>query len=217
MKKSVLVIGLGRLGSHLAEKMQDLGHDVMVLDTNENSINHIASHFADARIADYTSEDVLKTLDIPSFDLCFVTVGDNFEASMLVTHILKKLGAKYVASRARDEMQCELLKRIGADEVIYADGEVADKLAIRHNGNNIFDYVALAGGYAIFEVPIVKEWKGKTIAELDVRKKYKINIVAIKNGNAINVTPMPDYVFKEDDHIFVLGQSRDVFKLSVKT
>ena len=217
MKKSVLIIGIGRLGSHLAEKMQDLGHDVIVLDSREESIKKMANHFDDARIADYTSEDVLRELDIPSFDLCFITVGDDFEASMITTLTLKKLGAKYVAARARDEVQCALLKKIGADEIIYADGEVADKLAIRHNGNNIFDYIALAGGYAIFEVPIVKEWKGRTISEIDVRKKYKINIIAIKNGNSINPTPMPDYCFKEDDHIFVLGQSRDVFKLSVKT
>ncbi len=217
MKKSVLIIGIGRLGSHLAEKMQDLGHDVIVLDSREESIKKMANHFDDARIADYTSEDVLRELDIPSFDLCFITVGDDFEASMITTLTLKKLGAKYVAARARDEMQCALLKKIGADEIIYADGEVADKLAIRHNGNNIFDYIALAGGYAIFEVPIVKEWKGRTISEIDVRKKYKINIIAIKNGNSINPTPMPDYCFKEDDHIFVLGQSRDVFKLSVRT
>ena len=217
MKKSVLVIGIGRLGSHLAEKMQDLGHDVMILDKNADSIKKVASHFADAKIADYTSEDILRTLDIPSFDLCFITIGDNFEDSMVTTLTLKKLGAKYVAVRARDDIQCELLRKIGADEIIYADGEVADKLAIRHNGNNIFDYIALAGGYAIFEVPIIKEWKGRTISELDVRKKYKINIIAIKNGNSINPSPMPDYLFKEDDHIFVLGQSRDVFRMSVKT
>lgn len=217
MKKSVLIIGIGRLGGHLAEKMQELGHDVIVLDKNEDSIKKIACRCSDARIADYTSEDVLRTLDIPSFDLCFVTVGDDFEASMITTITLKNLGAKYVAARARDEIQCELLRKIGADEIIYADGETADKLAIRHNGNNIFDYIALADGYAIFEVPILKEWKGRTIMELDVRKKYKINIIAIKNGNSVNPSPMPDYSFKEDDHIFVIGQSRDVFKLSVKT
>ena len=217
MKKSVLIIGIGRLGSHLAEKMQDLGHDVMVLDSKEESIKKIASHFSDARIADFTSEDVLRTLDIPSFDLCFITVGDDLEASMVTTLTLKKLGAKYVAARARDEVKCELLRKVGADEIIYADGEVADKLAIRHNGNNIFDYIAIAGGYAIFEVPIIKEWKGKTISELDVRKKYKINIIAIKNGTSINPSPMPDYTFREGDHIFVIGQSRDVFKMSVKT
>jgi trk system potassium uptake protein TrkA len=127
------------------------------------------------------------------------------------------LGAKYVAVRARDEIQCQLLKKIGADEVIYADGETADKLAIRHNGNNIFDYIELSDGYAIFEVPIIKGWEGKTIMELDVRKKYKINIIAIKHDKETNPAPMPDYTFREGDHIFIIGQSHDVFKLSSKT
>lgn len=217
MRKSVLIIGMGRLGTHLAEKMKELGHDVMVLDNNQERITQIASRFSDARIAEYTHEDVLRALDIPSFDICFITVGDNLEASMITTITLKKLGAKYVAARARDDIQCDLLKKIGADEIIYADGEAADKLAIRHSGNNIFDYIALADGYSIFEVPILKEWCGKTIMELDVRKKYKINIIAIKNNNNLNPSPMPDYTFREGDHIFVLGQSRDVFRLSAKT
>lgn len=216
MKKSVLIIGMGRLGTHLAEKMQDLGHDVMILDNREEKIAGLASRFTDARIAEYTREDVLAALDIPSFDICFITVGDNLEASLLTTVYLKKLGAKYVASRARDDVQCELLKKIGADEIIYADGETADKLAIRHNGNNIFDYVALSDGYAIFEVPIIKQWIGKSIMELDVRKKYNINIIAIKRNEKLDPAPMPDFVFEQDDHIFVMGKSRDVFKLSAK-
>jgi trk system potassium uptake protein TrkA len=136
---------------------------------------------------------------------------------MITTVMLKKLGAKYVAVRARDEIQCDLLKKIGADEIIYADGETADKLAVRHNGTNIFDYVALSDGYAIFEVPIIKAWAGKSIIELDVRKKYKINIIAIKHKEVLDPSPMPDYVFSEDDHIFVMGKSRDVFKLTSKT
>ena len=214
MKKSVLIIGLGRLGTHLAEKMQDLGHDVMILDNKEETISPLATIFSDARIADYTREDVLSALDIPSFDICFITVGDNLEASMLTVVRLKKLGAKYVAARARDDIQCELLKKIGADEIIYADGETADKLAIRHNGNNIFDYVALSDGYAIFEVPIIKTWEGKSIMELDVRKKYKINIIAIKRSEKIDPSPMPDFVFEEGDHIFVIGKSKEVFKLT---
>lgn len=208
---------MGRLGTHLAEKMQDLGHDVMVLDNKEETISRIASRFSDARIAEYTHEDVLSALDIPSFDICFVTVGDNLEASMLTVILLKKLKAKYVAARARDEIQCELLKKIGADEIIYADGETADKLAIRHNGNNIFDYVALSDGYAIFEVPIIKSWEGKSIIELDVRKKYRMNIIAIKRDGKIDPAPMPDFVFGEGDHIFVIGKSQDVFKMSAKT
>lgn len=217
MKKSILIIGMGRLGTHLAEKMQDLGHDVMVLDNKEETITRIASRFSDARIAEYTHEDVLDALDIPSFDICFITVGDDLEASMLTVILLKKLKAKYVAARARDEIQCELLKKIGADEIIYADGEAADKLAIRHNGNNIFDYVALSDGYAIFEVPIIKSWEGKSIIELDVRRKYRINIIAIKRDGKLDPAPMPDFVFNEGDHIFVMGKSQDVFKLSAKT
>lgn len=216
MKKSILIIGIGRLGAHLADKMQDLGHDVMLLDKKKESITRVATHFNDVKIADYTNEDVLSSLDIPSFDLCFVTVGDDLESSMIATVLLKKLGAKYVAARARDEVQCDLLKKIGADEVIYADGETADKLAIRHNGNNIFDYVELTGGYAIFEIPILKTWVGKSILELDVRKKYKMNIVAIKNNEVLNPSPMPDYKFAEGDHIFVIGKSRDVFKIAAK-
>mgnify|MGYP005786509415 CR=1 FL=1 len=217
MKKSVLIIGVGRLGSHLAEKMQDLGHDVMVRDNKEERINRLASRIADARIAEYTHEEVLAALDIPSFDICFVTVGDNLEASIITTITLKKLGAKYVASRARDDVQCEILKKVGADEIIYADGETADKLAIRHNGNNIFDYISLTDGYAIFEVPIMKGWENKSIGELDVRKKYRINIIAIKRGKELDPAPMPDFIFHEGDHIFVMGKSRDVFKMSAKT
>ena len=208
---------MGRLGTHLAEKMQDLGNDVMVLDNKESKINRLASIFADARIAYYTNEEVLAELDIPSFDICFVTVGDDLEASIITTMTLKSLGAKYVASRARDEMQCEILKRVGADEIIYADGETADKLAIRHNCNNIFDYIGLADGYAIFEVPIMKGWENKSIADIDVRKRYRINIIAIKRGEMLDPAPMPDFVFREGDHIFVMGKSRDVFKMSAKT
>ncbi len=216
MKKSVLIIGIGRLGAQLAEKMQDLGNDVMILDSSKDVINKYAARFSDARIADYTNEDVLAEIDAASFDLCFITAGDNLEASMTTTLLLKRLGAKFVAARARDEVQYDLLKRAGADEIIYADGEIAENLAVRHNGNNVYDYVSLGGGYALFEVPVIPSWAGKTILELDVRKKYKINIIAIKKGEAINPSPMPDYCFSATDHILVMGKSQDVFKLTTK-
>ncbi len=216
MKKSVLIIGIGRLGAQLAEKMQDMGNDVMILDTNKDVINKYAARFADARIADYTNEDVLRQIDAAAFDLCFITAGDDFEGSMTTTYLLKKLGAKFVASRARDDLQCELLKCAGADEIIFADGEIAENLAVRHNGNNVYDYVSLGDGYALFEVPIVPSWAGKTILELDVRKKYKINIIAVKKGEALIATLMPDYCFAPDDHILVMGKSKDVFKLTAK-
>ena len=216
MKKSVLIIGIGKFGAHLAEKMQDLGHDVLIFDRNPASIERLATRFADAQIGDYTNEDVLRELDVAAGDVVCGASGDDFESSMITTMLLKRLGAKYVVVRARSEIECDLLRKVGADEIVYADGNATDKLAVRMGGNNIFDYIELTGGYAIFEVPVLKAWEGKSIAELEVRKRYKINIVAIKNDDMLDPTPMPDYRFKADDHILVIGKSRDVFKLDAK-
>lgn len=216
MKKSILIIGIGKFGAHLAEKMQDLGHDVLIFDRNASSIERLATRFADAQVGDFTNEDVLSELDVASYDAVCVTLGDDFEASMITTMLLKRVGAKYVVVRARSETECDLLRKIGADEIVYADGDATDKLAMRLGGNNIYDYIQLTGGYAIFEVPVLKAWEGKSIAELDVRKRNKINIVAIKNDQMLDPTPMPDYRFKADDHILVIGKSRDVFKLDAK-
>ena len=216
MKKSVLIIGMGKFGAHLAEKMQDLGHDVLIFDRNAASIERLATRFADAQIGDFTNEDVLKELDIPSYDVVCITLGDDFEASKITTMLLKRLGARYVVTRARSEIECDLLHKVGADEIVYADGDATDRLAMRMGGNNIYDYIQLTGGYAIFEVPVLKSWEGKSIAELEVRTRYKVNIVAIKNDETLDPTPMPDYRFRASDHILVIGKSRDVFKLDAK-
>ncbi|MCD8041021.1 MAG: TrkA family potassium uptake protein [Clostridia bacterium] len=217
MKKNILIIGMGRFGTRLAEKLQDLGHDIMIVDKNEKAVERLAMRFADAQIGDYTSEDILSQLDIPSFDYVVITIGDNLEDSMITTMMLKRLGARFVFTRARSDTECELLKKIGADDVIYADGDATDKLAVRLGGNNLYDYIQLSYGYAIFEVPILKFWEGKTLIELDIRRKYKINIVAIKNDKMLDPTPSPEYRFRQDDHILVIGNSRDVFKFDSKT
>lgn len=216
MKKSVIVIGIGKFGAHLAEKMQALGHDVLIFDRNQSSIERLATRFADAQVGDFTNEDVLRELDIPSYDAVCITIGDDFESSMVTTMLLKRLGARYVVVRARSETECDLLRKVGADEIVYADGDATDKLAMRLGGNNIYDYIQLTDGYAIFEVPVLRAWEGKSIAELDIRRRYKINIVAIKNNNMLDPTPMPDYRFRQGDHILVIGKSRDVFKLDSK-
>ena len=216
MKKSVLIIGMGKFGAHLAEKMQDLGHDVLIFDRNESSIERLATRFADAQVGDFTSEDVLRELDVASYDVVCITIGDDFESSMITTMLLKRLGAKYVVVRARSDIECDILRKVGADEIVYADGDATDRLAMRMGGNNILDYIQLTGGYAIFEVPVLKTWVGKSIAELQVRSRYNINIVAIKNDEMLDPTPMPDYRFKPDDKILVIGKSRDVFKLDAK-
>lgn len=214
--KSVLVIGMGRFGTHLAEKMQELGNDVMIVDKSEARVNELSEKFSDAHIGDCTTEMAIKGLGIKQMDVCFVCVGEDFQSSIVITSLLKRLGAKCIVAKANQEIQADLLLQIGANEVIYPEREMAEKLAVRYNANNILDYIELTGEYSIYEIPIPVTWAGKSIAELDVRKKHRINIVAVKNENSLNPTPTPDYIFRPLDHVVLIGKSNDVFKLSGK-
>lgn len=214
--KSILVIGMGILGRHLAYKMQELGNDVMIIDKNEELIQELSAKFKDAIVGDCTNEGVLRALGINNFDYCFVAIGEDFYASLEITSILKELGAKYVVSKAKLQRQATFLKQIGADEVFYPEKEIAEKLAVRYNATNIFDYIELTSDYSIFEIPILPKWINKSIMDVNVRHTYSINIIAIKNGSAINPAPTGNYVFCKDDHIVVIGKSSDVFKLTAK-
>lgn len=215
--KSVLVIGMGRFGKHLARKMLELNNDVMIVDENEDIIEELAPNFTDAHIGDCTNEAVLRSLGINNFDICFVAIGNNFQASLEITSLLKEIGAKYIISKAGRDIQAKFLLRNGADEVVYPEREMAEKLAMRHSAKNIFDYVELTSEFAIFEIPIIESWVGKTLSNLNVRHKYHINILAIKNGNALKPLPGADYTFNGSDHIIVIGKPTDVFKLTART
>lgn len=212
--KSVLVVGMGRLGRHLAQKMQELGNDVMIVDKNEELIDDLSPDFTDSYIGDCTNEGVIRSLGINNFDICFVTIGEDFQASLEITAMLKDHGAKWIVSKAKRDRQARFLKNVGADEVVYPEREISEKLAVRYNSNNIFDYVELTADYSIFEIPIHSSWVGKSVGDINVRRKYSINIIAVKNDNAIKVMPGADYVFRPDDHIVVIGKSADVFKIT---
>ncbi len=214
--KSVLVIGLGRFGLHLAEKMLELGNDVMVADCNEQTINEVGTEFTDAQIGDCTNENVLRSMGVKNFDVCFVCMGEDFQSSLEITSILKDLGVKHVVAKANSERQAALLKKIGADAIVYPEREIAEKLAVMYNANNILDYIPLTGDYSIYEIPVVKSWIGKAIIDINVRRKYKVNIIAIKNNSVLNPAPGGDYIFKSDDTAIVIGKSSDVFKLAGK-
>lgn len=215
--KSVLVIGMGRFGRHLAHKLQELGNDVMIIDKNAEIIERIASDFTDAHVGDCTNELVLKTLGIKNFDICFVTIGEDFQSSLVVTSLLKNLDAKCIVAKAMQDIQADLLKKIGADEIIYPEREMAEKLAIRYNAKNIFDFIELTSEYAIYEIPILPQWINESILSLNIRKKFRLNVIAVKNGNALQPMPGADYIFKEDDHVVVIGRSSDVFKIAART
>ncbi len=214
--KSILVIGMGRFGRHFAERMQELGNDVMIVDRDAELIDEIAHEFTDAHIGDCCNEAVLSSLGINNFDICFVTIGEDFQASLEITSMLKEHGAAHVVSKARTAIQASLLAKLGADEVIYPERDIADKLAIRYNADNIFDYIQLTSEYSIYEIPCCSKWVNKSVSDVDVRNKYNINIIAVKRDNSLQVTLGADYVFKAADHLVVIGKASDVFKLGGK-
>lgn len=212
--KSILVIGLGRLGRLLSKNMAELGNDVMVVDKDEEVIEEVSGLFTDAHIGDCTNEAVLRSLSVSGFDLCFVTIGSNFESSLVITSLLKKLGAKYVVAKAKQDIQAELLCTIGADEVIYPDKELAEKLAVRFNADNIFDFIQLTDQYAIFEIPVMDSLVGVTLRDADLRHRFGVNVIAIKKENTLDPVPAPDYTFRPDDVLVVIGRTEDVFRMS---
>lgn len=214
--KSVLVIGMGRFGYHLACKMKALGNDVMIVDRNADRINEIAEEFTDSHIGDCTNAAVIRSLGIKAMDLCFVSIGEDFQSSLIITSLLKREGAKLVVAKANHEIQAELLQQIGADEIVYPERDLAENLAVRYSANNVFDYVQLTPEYSIYEIPIPTPWTGRTIMEVDVRRKHKINIIAVKSSGVLQPTPGADYVFRPEDHIVVIGRSSDVLKISAK-
>lgn len=215
--KSVLVIGMGRFGQQLSERMQELGNDVMIVDRNPEIVDEIAHKFTDSHIGDCCHEAVLNSLGVNNFDICFVTIGEDFQASLEVTSMLKERGAVHVISKARSDRQEKLLILVGADEVVYPEREIAEKLAVRCNADNIFDYIQLTSDYSIYEIPCKSRWYNRSLGEVNVRYRYNVNIIAVKQDNNIQIAPGADYVFTHKDHLVVIGKASDVFRLSGKS
>ncbi|MBP5372594.1 MAG: TrkA family potassium uptake protein [Clostridia bacterium] len=214
--KSILVIGMGRFGVNLATQMQKLGNQVMIVDEDEQIIELLASTFHDCHVGNCTNEFILKSLDVKSFDICFVAIGSNFESSLVITILLKKLGAKKIVAKAAQEIQANVLNMVGADEVIFPERDMAESLAVKYSATNVFDYLELSDEYGIFEIPILSYWVGQTIIKIDVRKKYKLNIIAVKNGDNMSISPAADYAFRENDHVIVVGKQENVLRLTEK-
>lgn len=210
--KSILLVGIGRFGKHIAIDLQRLGHQVMVVDDDEERINDLLPYVTNAQIGDSTNRDFLESLGIRNFDVCFVAIGKDFQSSLETTSTLKELGAKLVVSRAASEVHAKFLLRNGADEVIYPEKQVAKWAAIRYSADHILDYIELDESHAIFEVSVPKAWVGKSIVELDVRRKYSINIMGIKRGGKMNVLIAPDTVLTEDETLLVLGEYKALQK-----
>ena len=210
--KNILLIGLGRFGRHVAIQLNNLGHEVMAVDNNEERVNEVLPFVTNAQIGDSTNADFLNSLGIGNFDVCMVTIGGNFQNSLETTSLLKELGAKTVVSRAERDVQKKFLLRNGADEVVYPEKQIAEWAAIRYTADHIRDYIQVDEAHAIFEVEVPEEWVGKTVGGLDIRKRYNINILAVKNEGEFNIAISPDTYLEENSKLLVLGEYRALQK-----
>ena len=211
-KKTILLIGLGRFGLHIAIKLQELGHEVMAVDVNEERINRAVPFVTDAQIGNSTNEEFLKSLGIKNFDLCIVTISADFQSSLETTSLLKELGAKKVVSRAERDGQAKFLLRNGADEIVYPEKQLASWMAIKYSADHVLDYIEIDNEHAIFEVSVPKDWIGKTIGEIDIRKKYGISILGIKDGKKLNVNVTPSQILSLELSLLVIGDYKKLKK-----
>ena len=210
--KSVLLLGLGRLGTKLARELNEMGIEVMAIDRNEERVNRVMSFVTNAQIGDAIDEDFLEDLGVNNFDVCFVTMHTSFQNSLEATYLLKELGAKMVVSRAESDTHEKFLLKNGADRVIYPEKQLAKWTAIRYLSDEISNFMELDENNSIFEVEVPNDWVGKRIDEIHIRKKYNINILAIKSDGKMNMKITPETVFEENDIIVVLGEIKIIKK-----
>ena len=210
--KSILLIGVNRFGSLLAKQFHDHGHQVMAVDKDEERINNILPLVTDAHIGDSTNEAFLRTLGINNYDVCIVTIGEDFQSSLETTSLLKELGGKLVVSRADRDVQAKFLLRNGADEVINPEKQIAEWAAIRYASNHILDYIKLDDDHAIYEVPIPADWSGKSIGQIDIRRKYGITIMAVKKNGKMTLSVTPETVLDSSKTMLVLGEQKAIQK-----
>lgn len=210
--KSVLLIGLGLFGKHIATELNRLDHEIMAVDQNEDRVNEVLPIVTSAQIGDSTNVDFLKSLGIKNFDVCIVAMSGNFQNSLETTSLLKELGASCVVSAAKRDVQEKFLLRNGADEVVYPEKQMARWTAMRYTADHILDFIEIDDDHAIFEIQMPKEWNGKTIGQLDVRKKYNINILAIKENGRMNMSISPDTYLSANESLLVLGDYKSLHK-----
>lgn len=213
MKRQFCVIGCGRFGETVANKLTELGYEVMVVDTNEEKIQNISNDVTYAVQADATDENSLKSIGVRNFDVVIISIGENIQSSILVTLMVKELGVKHIVAKAQNELHGKVLSKIGANRIVYPEKEMGIRIAKNLVSDNILDYIELAPDYSIMEVIALEEWLGKNLVELNMREKYGVNIMAIKNGPEINIAFTADVEIKEGDILVVIGHNDDLKKI----
>ena len=210
--KTILIIGLGRFGRHVARRLHEIGHQIMAVDNKEERVEAAMPYVTNALVGDGTRHDFIASLGVRDYDLCIVAIGDNFQSSLETTSLLKELGAKKVVARASRDVHAKFLLRNGADDVVYPEKQVAEWTAERYSSDLLFDYFSMGDGYAVMEIEIPSTWVGKKISDLDLRKRYNINILATKRDSKFNMQISPDLELTGKETLLVLGKDDEIQK-----
>lgn len=211
--KTVLVIGASKYGAHLAKYLCEMGNEVMLVDNDEDKISQNSHLVTSAEIGDYTLKSNLQGLGIDDYDYVFVCVG-NFQNSLVIVDYLKELGAGYIVAKASSEIHEKFLYKSGADKVVYPERDTAYKSAVEFSNGKIFDFIKLDDENGIYEIEAPDKWCGKSLASLNVRKLHGVNIIASKSGDKVTPIGSPDYMFNKQEHIYVIGENKNIRALT---
>ncbi|GIP40847.1 potassium transporter Trk [Paenibacillus sp. J31TS4] len=218
MKKNFAIIGMGRFGSSVAKALRAYGHDVLAIDASEQRIQEMSAVVTHSVQADTTDEEALKALGIRNFDVVVVAIGEDIQASILTTLILKELGVPVIIAKAKNELHGKVLGRIGADRVIYPERDMGLRVAHNLISPNILEYIEISDDYSIAEIKATPKLVGKSLRQLDIRAKFQCNVMAIKHGDQehakerMNITPSPDHEILESDVLVIVGRNEDLWK-----
>ncbi len=213
MHKQYVVIGCGRFGQSVATKLAEMGEEVMVVDSREDIIQKVADHVTYAVQADATDENAIKALGIRNFDVAVITIGSNIQSSILVTLMVKELGVKQIIAKAQNPQHAKVLYKIGANRVVFPEKEMGIKIAKGLVSSNVLDLIDLSEEHSILEIKMDSKWVGKTLVEINMRRNYKVSVIAIKRAGELDINVSPDTILLKDDLLVVMGHNNDLKKL----
>ncbi|PGM55067.1 TrkA family potassium uptake protein [Bacillus sp. AFS053548] len=214
MKKQYAVIGLGRFGSGIVNTLLQHGNEVLVIDSNEERINQFADTATHAVIADSTNDEALKAIGIGNFDTVIVAIGNDMQSSILTTLVLNELKIEKIVAKALNKRHGEVLKKVGADWVIYPEKNMGERVAHQLMSPNVLNFIELAQNYSIEEIKLPSKMVGKSLKELNIRVEFNLTVIAIKSEGVVNISPSPDEVIHEGDVLVMIGENRDLHRFS---
>lgn len=212
--KQYLVLGLGRFGMSLARTLSELGQEVLAVDADEEAVNAVAPYVTQALQLDATDETLLSDLGVGNFDAAIVSIGQNTRDSILISVLLKELGVKYLIAKANDELHAKVLRKIGADRVVFPERDMGARMARAIIAPNVLELMNLSDDYQIIEIRLPEKWQGNSIIGINVRRKYGVNILAIHRKDRFLVSPAADMLFEEGDTLLVMGKKEDIERLN---